>query len=243
MNIVGIIPARGNSKRLKDKNILPLNGKPLIGYVIEDALAAKLIDKVVVSTDCKKIAGIVKKNYPVQVIERPAEFARDDSPIEQALLHAVEFLKENDGYEANVVVWMQANIPLREAGVIDKVIKALLESNADSSVTVREAEEFPEVMKAIDEKGMLIPLFKDVERIRYQEFPKRYLLDGSVLAMRAENLFKSRGIRTAHVYLGDKIIPVIQEKKMYSLEVDTYDEFMLAEFYLNWIRQQKRKGL
>jgi len=241
MNVVGIIPARGGSKRLKDKNILPIAGKPLIGYVIEDAMAAKSIDKVVVSTDCEKISAVVRENYPVEVIKRPAEFARDDSPIEEALLHAVEYLEKNGSYKADIVVWMQANIPIKEAGLIDAVVNKLIESDADSCVTVCEAEEFPEVMKAIDEKGMLIPLFKDVDRIRCQEFPKRYRLDGSVLAMRAKNLFSTRGIRKAHIYLGNNIIPVIQKKKMYSLEIDTQDEFIMAEYYINRFYQQVKK--
>jgi CMP-N,N'-diacetyllegionaminic acid synthase len=243
MNIVGIIPARGGSKRLKDKNILPIKEKPLIGYVIEAALASKLLDKVVVSTDSEKIIEVVERHYQVQVIKRPDEFAKDDSLIEEALLHAVEYLQKSEGYKADIVVWMQANIPIKEAGLIDAVIKKLIQSDADSCVTVREAEEVLEVMKAIDERGMLIPLFKDVDKINYQEFPKRYLLDGSVLAMRSENLFKTRGIRKAHIYLGNNVIPVIQKKKMYSLEVDTYDEFLMAEYYISRICQQEGKSL
>jgi len=243
MNIVGIIPARGGSKRLKDKNILSVGGKPLIGYVIEDALNSKLINKVVVSTNCEKISKTVKDRYPVQVIKRPDQFARDDSPIEEALLHAVEYLDSNEGYKADIVVWMQANIPIKEAGLIDKVIDKLIQSDADSCVTVREAEEFPEVMKAINEKGMLVPLFKDVEKIRCQEFPKRYIIDGSVLAMRSKNLFKTKGIRKAHIYLGENVLAIIQEKKMYSLEVDTYDEFLLAEYYISRICCNERKSL
>lgn len=232
MNILGIIPARGGSKRVKDKNILPIKGKPLIGYTIEDALASQLMDKVVVSTDSNKIAGVVKEAYDIEVIKRPAEFARDDSPIEESLLHAVEYLAKEKKYSADIVVWMQANVPIRKKGTIDQVIEKLCNSDADSCVTCRIAQEIPEMMKIINEQGLLTPLHKNVSGIRWQEFPQRYLLDGSIVALRAINLFKTRNVRKAHIYLGEKVIPIIQKNSMYSLEVDTMDDLNLFEYYL-----------
>lgn len=235
MNILGIIPARGGSKGLKDKNILDLNGKPLIGYTIEAALASKLLDRVVVSTDSDKIADVVKGSYSVEVIKRPPIFAKDDSPVEEALLHAVECLKQKEKYAVDIVVWMQANVPIRKEGVIDETIEKLINSDADSCVTCREIDQIPELMKIINEKERLIPIFKDVSGIRRQEFPKRYLLDGSVVAIRAENLIKTRRIRKAHIYLGKEIIPLVQESKIYSIEVDTPEDFLLAMYYMEQI--------
>lgn len=232
MHILGIIPARGGSKRLKNKNILTIKGKPLIGYTIEDALLSRLMDKVVVSTDSDQIAMVVKSTYDLEVIKRPAEFASDDSPIEEALLHAVEYLANEKNYSADIVVWMQANVPIRKKGVIDQVIEKLCNSDADSCVTCRLAQEVPEIMKKINEQGLLVPLQADVAGIRWQEFPQRYLLDGSIVALRTDNLFKTRGIRKAHIYLGERVIPIIQDNSMYSLEVDTPDEVDLLEYYL-----------
>lgn len=239
MHILGIIPARGGSKGLKDKNILELNGKPLIGYTIEAVLNAKLLNKVVVSTDSDKIANLAKSMYGIEVVKRPSEFARDDSPIEEALLHAVEYLEREKEFKADIVVWMQPNVPIRKDGIVDAVVKELINSDADSCVTCYEAHQIPEVMKVMDKKGRLVPVFKDVSGIRRQEFPKRYLLDGSVTALRVENLFKSRGIRKAHVYLGKEIIPVIQENKMYSLEIDMPEDVLLAKYYMKQITAKK----
>ncbi|MDD5503747.1 MAG: acylneuraminate cytidylyltransferase family protein [Candidatus Omnitrophica bacterium] len=236
MKILSIIPARGGSKGVKDKHTVDFNGKPLIGYTIEDVLASELIDKAVVSTDSDKIAGIVKSVYDIEVIKRPAKFAKDDSPIEEALLHAVEYLKKQFGYHADIVVWTQANVPIRQKGIIDKVIKKLIASKADSCVTCYEADQVPEAMKIINKKGMLVPIVKDVKGIRRQEFPKRYLLDGSVLALRVENLYKARGIRKAHIYLGNNVVPVIQSDMMYTLEVDMPDDVALVKYYLNKIK-------
>lgn len=233
MHILGIIPARGGSERIKDKNILPVKGKPLIGYTIDDALSSRLMDKVVVSTDSEQISTVVKSAYDIDVIKRPAEFALNDSPIEQALLHAVEYLAKEENYSADIVVWMQANIPIRKKGDIDQVIEKLCNSDADSCVTCRPSQEAPEVMKVINEQGLLVPLQVDVSGIRWQEFPLRYLLDGSIVALRAINLFKTRNVRKAHIYLGEKVIPIIQKDSMYSLEVDTMDELNLFEYYLD----------
>jgi len=233
MKILGIIPARGGSKGIKDKNILNLLGKPLIGYTIESALSSKLLDKIVVSTDSNKIANVVESNYGVEVIKRPSEFAKDDSPIEEALLHTVEYLERGRGYKADIVVWMQPNVPIRKENVIDDVIRDLVNSEADSCVTCFEADQIPEVMKIVNTKGRLASVFDDVHSIRRQEFPKRYLLDGSVVAIRAKNLFNTRGIRKLHIYLGEDVIPVIQQDRMYSLEIDVPDDVQRVKYYLS----------
>ena len=112
MNILGIIPARGGSKGVPEKNIIQLCGKPLITYTIENAFKSKFIDKSVISTDSKKIADVVSESYDIQIINRPAEFAKDNSPIEEALLHAVEYMNIKIGYNADIVVCMQPNLPL-----------------------------------------------------------------------------------------------------------------------------------
>ena len=235
MQVLAIIPARGGSKGIKDKNIMIFNGKPLIGYTIEDSLASKLIDKIVVSTDSKKIENFVISRYNVEVVKRPAKFAKDDSPIEEALLHVVEYLKKKDNYKADIVVWMQANVPIRKKGIVDEVVRRLINSGADSCVTCYEADQVPEAMKIINEKGRLLPIFKNVKGIRRQEFPKRYLLDGSVVALRVENLYKTRGIRRAHIYIGKEVIPIIQEKRIYSIEIDVPDDVVQLKYYIRQI--------
>jgi len=236
VNVLGVIPARGGSKGVKDKNIIEIAGKALIGYTIESAQGAKLLNKVVVSTDSQKIAKVVRDNYNVEIINRPPEMAQDDSPIEEALFHAVEFLRDKKGYNADILVWMQPNVPMRRKGVIDEVIGSLVSFKADSCVTCYEADQIPEAMKIINEKGRLEAVFNDVCAIRRQEFPKRYLLDGSVVALRVENLFKTRGVRKSHIYLGREIVPLIQNKRMYSLEVDVLEDIFLVEYYLNKIK-------
>lgn len=242
MSVVGIIPARGGSKGLENKNILKLNGKPLIGYVIEQALASNLLDKVVISTDSEIIAKVVRALYTVDVIMRPVELAQDDSPIEGALLHAVNTLKENEGISTDIVVWMQANVPFRPVGLIDEVVDNLLKFvDADSCVTCYEATQRPELMKVANEKNRLQSIKKDVYAIRRQEFPTHYLLDGSVIAMRTKNLIDTYGIRQPHVYLCEEVIPVVQKRAMYSIEVDVEEDLFLAKFYMDRYEIERRE--
>ncbi len=147
-------------------------------------------------------------------------------------MHAVEYLAKEKGYKTDIVVWMQPNVPIRKDGLVDEVVYKLVNSDADSCVTCYEVDQVPEAMKAINEKGRLIPMVKDVDGIRRQEFPRRYLLDGSIVALRAENLYKTRGIRKSHIYLGKEVIPVIQEKEMYSLEIDTANDIDLVLYFM-----------
>ena len=97
MKILGIIPARAGSKEVKDKNSRLLAGKPVIQYTIEAAQKAKTLDRIVVSTENAKIARIAR-SLDIQVIMRPQEYSKDDSPIYFALRHAVRYLMEKEKF-------------------------------------------------------------------------------------------------------------------------------------------------
>lgn len=227
MNILCVIPARGGSKGLRNKNIKPLLGKPLIAYTIEAALKSKLSNKVVVSTDDPKIAHVVKK-YHIQVINRPKKYATDTSPIEIALRYSVDYLKAKENYAADIIVWLQANIPVRKTGQIDNVVKKLILSNADSAVTVSAVEQFPQWMKKMDKCNFLHPLFNNSKQYRRQDIKPLYRLDGAVVAVKAKILMGTKNLRGVHVFLGKRIIGVIQEKK-YSIEIDSKEDFDLVK--------------
>src|SRR5699024_5746070 len=106
MNIVGIIPARGGSKRLPGKNIKLLAGKPLIAHTIETAKKSKYINKIILSTEDEKIAEIAKQ-FGAEIIKRPQELAQHTTKTAPVLLHAVEEL-EKTGYFPDIVVLLQA---------------------------------------------------------------------------------------------------------------------------------------
>ena len=127
-NVVAIIPARGGSKGLPKKNILPLAGRPLINYTIEAAKDAKLVSKVIVSTDDEKIREIALGSGAEVPFLRPPEYSTDQSKVEEALKHAVVWLKENEAYKPDIVVYLQVTDLFRQRGMIDKCVQVLMDN-------------------------------------------------------------------------------------------------------------------
>lgn len=234
MNILGLIPARGQSKGFPKKNTQMLLGKPLIAYTMIAAQKSHLIGRLAVSTDDEEIAG-VSHHYGVELIPRPTELAADDSPIEDALRHSVTYLKEKYSYYPDIVVLMQANVPVRKEGMIDAVIRKLTDSGADSAVSIYEVDQRPEIMKRL-EGDRLLPRYRLTKGYRRQDFPRLYLPDGAVAATKTAVLLRTIGDRRGHAYLGDDIRGVIQEK-FYTVEVDSPKDLILAEAILSTFKE------
>ncbi|HAK89658.1 MAG: hypothetical protein A2X55_04705 [Nitrospirae bacterium GWB2_47_37] len=232
MNVLCVIPARGGSKRVLNKNIRILCGKPLIAYTIEKALESKLCNKVVVSTDDAEIAKASKK-FGADIIMRPDDIALDTSPIDDALRHAVKSLEKKDGFRCDIVVLLQANVPVRKAGEIDEVIRKLMETkDATAVVTGYTIDQRPEWMKTIDaDTGVIKPFMELTNLYRKQDLPELYLLDGSIIAVRTKALIETEGINRIHSYLGDRVYPCIHDSK-YAVEIDEVKDMELAEYYL-----------
>lgn len=127
MRIIAIIPARGGSKRIKDKNIVILGRSPLIEWTLHAATYSELITDIYVSTDDNFIK-MAAESMGAVVIDRPAELCADDSPSEDAIIHVLE----NIDYEPDIIVMMQCTGPFRLPGQIDRGIQKLINSGADS---------------------------------------------------------------------------------------------------------------
>ena len=125
-NIVALIPARGGSKGLAKKNILPLAKKPLIAYTIDVAKASKYINRVVVVTDNDEIASAAKKCGAETPFRLPAELAADFATTEGSLKYAVDWLEENENYKPDIVVFFQATDFFKRVAWVDETIETLL---------------------------------------------------------------------------------------------------------------------
>lgn len=136
--ILAIIPARGGSKRLPGKNIALLAGKPLIAHTIETAQKSQYIDRIVVSTDDKKIADVSQK-YGAEIIERPKEFAEDQSPVHQAVEHALSQLVKTHQYIPDFVVLLQPTSPLRTIEDISRALDLFLKNPCESVISISES--------------------------------------------------------------------------------------------------------
>ena len=236
--ILGLIPARGGSKGLPRKNIKPLLGKPLIAWTIEQALASKYLDRVVVSTDDKEIAEISKK-YGVEIpFIRPKELARDDSTTIDVIIHTLNWF-ERAGEKYDYLALLEPTSPLREKNDIDNGIMKLIDNGnrADSLVSVGEiALEHPFISKKIDEKGYVKPFYKVPNNKvgRRQDLFKAYFPYG---VLYFSKIFTIKKYRT---FYQDKTLPLFV-KRWQNYEIDDMWDFICIETILKKVIEKDIK--
>lgn len=221
--ILAVIPARSGSKSVKDKNIKPLNGRPLMAWSIKAGLKCKAIDKVVVSTDSKKY-GQLAEFYGAEVINRPAELAQDETAMIPVLQQAVTQVEKK--IKVDYVVLLDPTSPLRRVENIEKCILAVKEKGVDSAVTVCEVEHNPYyVMAGVENDWLKYPLFKIKKEIhRRQDAPKVYRINAAVYVIKREVLMKGK-------IFTDKTKAVIMPQEQ-SGHIDSLLDFRQVEFML-----------
>jgi CMP-N-acetylneuraminic acid synthetase len=222
MSTVVVIPARGGSKGLPRKNLRIVGGLPLVGYAVRAALAAKKVDKVVVSTDDDEIATVAA-GFGTEVVERPADLAHDAIMPEPAVIHALDQLRATEGHDPELTVLLQATAPLVEAADIDGVIEMLRREKADCAFA---AAPFPYFLWRKDSDGAVTAVNHDQSvRLPRQSLPPQYLEAGSVYAMRTDGFRRYR-----HRFFGKiAIYPVPRHR---ALEIDDEDDLAVAEAML-----------
>jgi|TARA_Y100000310_G_scaffold343730_1_gene452751 CMP-N-acetylneuraminic acid synthetase len=229
--ILCVIPARGGSKGLPGKNIRPILGKPLIGYTIEAAQNEKILNRIVVSTEDPDIAK-VSKSFGVQVIDRPLEMATDKANIDGALQHSVRTI-EDEGEIVDIVVWLKANVPIRKEGVIGKVVEKLIDSEADSVITIKKAESPVEMACKLDGEN-LVPYTGDAPTFPgRQDYPEAYFHSGAIYAIKRSALMRDK-IQgdSADYFLGDKKQGYLVSEYPYNIEIDDEKDAIISELFL-----------
>jgi CMP-N,N'-diacetyllegionaminic acid synthase len=213
--VVALIPARGGSKGIPRKNLAPLGGKPLLEWTLEAAREAETVTRIVVSTDDDEIAAAAGD---ADVLERPQELARDETPMVDVIRHAARELETPD-----VLVLLQPTSPLRRAEHVDGAVRLLLETGADGVVSVVEVPHHyvPESLMELEPDGRLTARTQPSTR---QAKPRLYARNGpAVLALRPDRLGQE-------LYSGDVRAYVMAERD--SLDVDTPQDLELAEALL-----------
>ena len=194
MTTLCIIPARGGSKGIPRKNLIPVAGKPLIAWSIEAALASATVNRVVVSTDDDEIAA-VSESYGGEIIRRPLELANDTASSESALVHVLETLAQREQYEPDLIVFLQATSPYRLAADIDNAVNLLRQGNYDSLFSAC-PEHFTGRWR-LDEDECAHPVnFDPANRPRRQDSHIEYLENGSIYVFKPQVL-KETGTRMA----------------------------------------------
>lgn len=226
VSCLAVIPARGGSKRVPRKNVLPLAGKPLIAWTIEAALAAQCVDRVIVSTDSPEIAETSRQFGALVPFMRPDELCRDETPGIEPIIHAACWLEEHEGFRPDWTMLLQPTSPFRTAQDIDAAVRFAEERNADSAVSVCVTHHHPCWMKSIDAAGRLSDFLPTSDHYkRQQDLPPIYVLNGALYLVRRDVLLKRRTF-----YSDDTVGYVMPEER--SLDIDTPWDMHVAELIM-----------
>jgi CMP-N-acetylneuraminic acid synthetase len=225
MKILGTICARGGSKGVKNKNIRPLAGKPLIAHTIEYFKKWGKANRIIVSTDSKKIAEIAKKYGAEIPIMRPPELARDNSFKLHVLQHILEVCEQQDKTKYDIIIDLDPTAPLRKQKYLNEAFNKFKKSNANNLYSVNKARKNPYFnMVELDKKGYA-HLCKTSKVIRRQDAKPVYEMNASIYIYKRDFLLK---IDTLH---SDKTI-TYEMPDLASYDIDTETDFMFVEFLL-----------
>ena len=217
-SILAIIPARGGSKRLPDKNILKLAGKPMISWSIEAGLNSKYIDQVVVSSDSDEILNISKK-YGALTIKRPDHLASDTATSFDAIKHTIDIKYKKFDF----VILLQATSPLRNHKHIDEAFVLLNKKKADAIISVTEEDHSPLWSNTLPEDGSMARfLEKDILNKRSQDLDKHYRLNGAIYICKTHKLLEEKSF-----FLKENIFAYTMDRGS-SIDIDEKHDIDLA---------------
>jgi CMP-N-acetylneuraminic acid synthetase len=190
MNILAVILARAGSQGLREKHLRPLCGRAVIEYTFDHAAQSRLLNKTVVSTDCPKIKELAR-NSGLQAIDRPTELATSSASVQDAMLHAMDTVETDGNFFADGLVVLYGNVPVREAGVIDRAVEMLRKTGCDSVRSFCPVGKWhPNWMWKLngDRVEPLIP----GSIHRRQDLTPMYLHDGAVVAVSRKSMLRGR---------------------------------------------------
>lgn len=221
-SFLAILPARAGSKRLPNKNIMKIKGKPLMQWSIDSAIKSRYIDQVCVSSDCPDILKLAKEN-DVMSVERPSNISNDTSLITDAISHVVDVIMVKYDY----IVLLQPTSPLRTSSHVDQAIEFLLAKHADAVVSVCELDHphqwVNKLPKNLSFEGFLD---RDVKNKRGQDLEKYYRINGA-LYICASDRFREENT----LVIKDNIYSFVMDRRS-SVDIDEDIDFKLAECLL-----------
>lgn len=227
MEILALIPARGGSKSIPNKNLLNVAGLPLVAHSINHAKASECVTRIIVSTDSDEIAQVAW-HYGAEVMPRPAQYATDTSPDIETFYYTLRELLKVD-YMPSLVVHLRPTMPYRRAGDIDKAVSMMLaDPNADSLRSVSRAKQSPYKMWNGPTNGYITPAYNDdlvgaalmkrlgsskpayvycgeQHSVPRQTLPQFYHQNGYIDVIRARTILQQQKMA------GDKVLPFVVE--------------------------------
>lgn len=222
--VLGVIPARGGSKGVKNKNIKNINGKPLISYTIEEAQKSK-IDDLIVSTDSELISNLATSKGVIVPFVRPSALASDSARSIDVINHALIEMERLNSKVYDYVIMLQPTTPFRKYTDIDNCID-LIKNNkqADSVISVVDVQgNHPARMKYIKDGKLIDPIFcEEIENQNRQELTQMYIRNGAIYLSSRETILKKS-------FKGN-ICLAYEMDKFSSVNIDTIEDFQYAKF-------------
>jgi CMP-N-acetylneuraminic acid synthetase len=223
-DVLFVIPARGGSKRLPRKNILPLAGKPLIAWTIEAALQSGIAGEVCVSTDDEEIARVSRDFGASVPFLRPPELASDTAGSAAVVLHAIEFYRQVQGRDFGTVAFLQPTSSLRNAEDVRAAFELLRDRGAENVVSVCPVDHSPLWSNVLPEDGSLKGFIRDeVKGKRSQDLPQYYRLNGAIYICAVDRFLRDRSL-----LLETKAYAYVMSQE-HSIDIDTELDFRFAE--------------
>jgi YrbI family 3-deoxy-D-manno-octulosonate 8-phosphate phosphatase len=232
MRVLALIPARGGSKSIPRKNIRPLAGHPLVAYSIAAALQSQLVSRTIVSTDDEDIAQVAR-GYGAEVpFLRPLEYALDNTTDLPVFIHVLNWLRDNEDYQPDILVQLRPTSPIRPPGCVDQAVQLLLDHpKADSVRGVIPSGQNPFKMWQVNEQGHMVPLLP-VEGITEpynaprQSLPHTFWQTGHIDAIRYATILQKKSLS------GDIILPLDLDPR-YAIDIDTLRDWQHAEWIIS----------
>ncbi len=216
--VLALIPARGGSKGIPRKNVIPLAGRPVIAWSIGHARASQRITRVVVSTDDDEIAEVAQAWGAEVPFRRPPEFAGDLAPDIDVMRHALTFLAEHEGYRPDLVVHLRPTGPVRRVADIDAAVDRLTaRPDADALRSVSVAHQTPYKMWRLRDDDTMTPLLevpgmRDCQSRPRQLLPAVYWQNGYV------DVFRPRAVLEQDSMWGETVVPFVVDTQLFDLD-------------------------
>ncbi len=244
LKILGIITARGGSKRVPRKNIKNFLGKSLLAWSIEVGKKANVFDRFILTTEDKAIAKIGKQ-YGIEVpFMRPADLAKDTSKSYDAIKHAIEWLRDNENYIPDWIILLEPSSPGRQYFHIQEAAKLIsARPNFDSLLGISETPGHFSYLKQqqLGKDGIMTRVNDNATMknliLRNQDVPKSYYINSAIYAFKTSNLFDGDSS-----LWGNKTYGYLMDNK-YSLDIDTPEDWLIAEIKMKKILENKNKIL
>jgi CMP-N-acetylneuraminic acid synthetase len=187
--IIALIPARGGSQEIKNKNMIKIKGKPLIYYTIREAKKCKLINEIYVSSENKKILKY-SESQKVKTISRPKNFSLKKSHPKLLVYHFIAFLKKNNYRLNDIIIYLQPTSPLRKKNDITNTIKIMKKTKIYKCLSVTENKKT--IFKSLYLKNRTLRSVFDKKylNLRRQDLKKTYSINGAIFAFSIKEFIK-----------------------------------------------------